>query len=92
MTSDISEFLVGDTLRATWIDSGTSPSPISAALIADSETLVSSATMTDSGNGHYYVDLTLPGTPGYYVVEYKAELNGNPYVRRRRVRAVTVEV
>jgi hypothetical protein len=88
----IKEALIGDTVRFTWVDSGTTASNLYAALYDGAETLVSSRSMTDSGNGHYYADVTLPETPGYYVGELKGTIAGNPYKRRVQVRAVTEEV
>jgi hypothetical protein len=48
--------------------------------------------MVSSGNGHYYADVTLPDTPGYYVGELVAEINGNPYKRRVKLKATHEEV
>ena len=90
----IPNYLTGDTRRVKWVSSGEAPSDISAAFRAGdtSETVVTSATMIDSGNGHYWANLIVPYTPGFYVAETSAVINGYPYRRRLRFRAVMSEV
>jgi hypothetical protein len=83
--------LVGDTRQFTWIDSGTTPSTILHMIYDGNETLVSSQSMTNSGNGHYYA-LAKVNTPGYYVSEWLAMISGNPYKRREKFKAVLIEV
>lgn len=85
-------YLVGDTLKATWVDSGVTPTAISHALYDGAETLVNSVSMTNSGNGHYYALFTLPDTPGFYVSESVATISGYPFKRRIKLRAVKDEV
>ena len=90
--------LVEDTVRATWVSSGTAVNcGISAALITSSgdpptEVLVSSDTATDSGNGHYFRDITLPNTAGWYLVEWRATVDGATFKDRDRFRVITGEV
>lgn len=90
----VPNYLIGDTRRVKWVSSGESPTDISAAFRSgnSSETVVASATMTDSGNGHYWANLTVPNTPGFYVAETLATISGYPYRRRLRFRAVASEV
>ncbi|HKJ88812.1 MAG TPA: hypothetical protein VKA48_09925 [Gammaproteobacteria bacterium] len=89
---NIKRALVGDTVRFTWVNSGTTPGALHLALYDGAETLVSSQTMASSGNGHYYADVTLPDTPGFYVGETFALVDGKDYKRRVKVRAVLGEV
>lgn len=86
------KFLIGDTIQVTWVDSGTTPSAIHFAVYNGSETLVDSATMTSSGNGHYYGFHTVPNSTGNYVVQTKATIDGDPYKRVVNYKAVSGEV
>lgn len=83
--------LVGDTFKQTFIASGTDPSLISAAIISGTETVVSSGLGVNSLNGHFYRNTSV-NTPGYYVSEWKATINGLPYKRRLRFKAILGEV
>lgn len=83
--------LVGDTFKATFINSGGSASPIIASLISGSETIISSGSAVDSGNGHYYRMFTV-NSPGYYVLQWDATISGNTYKRRKRFKAYMNEV
>lgn len=72
-----------------WVFSGQAPTGISVAIVDTSAaTVVTSASMTSSGNGHYYQVLTYPSTPGLYTVEWKATINGKPYRNFERIRCV----
>lgn len=84
--------LIGDTIKVTWINSGQTPSPISAAIYNGSDTLVNSIAMTSSGNGFYYSHYTLPNTPGFYVAETLATIASNPYKNRIKFKATKGEV
>lgn len=92
------EFLCGDTRLITWIDSGVTPSSISAAVYNGSETLVDSGAMVSSVSnqssltGHYYYLHTVPNTPGYYVAETNALISGKTYKDRVVYRAVIRDV
>ncbi len=86
------KFLIGDTLKVSWINSGNTPTPIFAAIYNGSDTLVNSISMTDSGNGHYYSYWTLPNSIGYYVAETIATIGGQPFKRRAPFKAVKGEV
>ena len=85
------EFLIGDTIKATWINSGASPTAVDHTLYSGSETAVSTVTLTDSGNGHFWGYITLPETPGFYVSETIATISSLPFKRRVRLRAKTGE-
>ena len=84
--------LIGDTIQVTWVNSGQTPSPLTAAIYDGSDTIVDSASMVSSGNGHFYHLYTLPNTPGFYVAETLATLAGKPYKNRKTFKAVTGEV
>lgn len=86
------QFLIGDTFAVSWINSGITPTAIHYAVYNGSETLVDSATMTSSGNGHYYGLHTVPNSPGFYVAQTLATIGGKPYKRREKYEAVTYEV
>lgn len=84
--------LIGDTRKVKWISSGASATAIHFAVYNGAETLVDSATMTDSGNGHYYGWHTIPNTPGYYVVQTTATVGGRPFKNRFRYLAMLEDV
>lgn len=89
---NLERFLIGDTMKITWINSGVTPTALVAKLYTGSETVVASSSMTSSGNGHYYAGLTLPNTPGFYVAETLATIDSLPYKRRVKVQAVVEDV
>lgn len=86
------QFLVGDTMKVTWINSGVTPTALVAKLYTGSETVVGSTSMTSSGDGHYFAAMTMPDTPGFYVLETLATIDGFPYKRRVKVQAVVEDV
>lgn len=86
------DFLCGDTIKIRWVNSGVTPSAIIAAAYTGSETIVDSATMVSSGDGHYYHLHTIPNTPGYYVAQTLATISGKPYKNRTAYRAVLMDV
>jgi hypothetical protein len=86
------KYLIGDTMQVTWIDSGTTPSSLHFAVYNGSETLVDSASMTSSGNGHYYGFHTVPNSTGNYAVKTFATISGKPYGRIEIYKAVNGEV
>ncbi len=90
--SSIKETLIGDTIKVTWVDSGVTPTDIFAALYDGSEVLVNSLTMTDSLNGHFFANITLPNSPGFYVAQTLATIESFPYKRRLKVKAILGEV
>jgi len=84
--------LCGNTIKIRWINSGVSPSSLTALVYNGSGTLVDSGAMTSSGDGHYYYLHTIPSTPGYYVTETNATISGKPYKNRTPYRAVITDV
>lgn len=86
------QFLIGDTVEVSWINSGITPSAIHYAAYNGSETLVDSAAMTSSGNGHYFGLHTVPNSAGFYVVYTIATISGKPFKRAEKYEAVTYEV
>ncbi len=82
---------VGDTFKAFWISSGTTPSVITASIITGSETVISSGSGVSSGNGHFYRTFSV-NTPGYYVSQWTATIAGSPYKRKTRFKAILGEV
>lgn len=90
---NIENELVGDTLKATWVNSTNSPSSLNCSVYDGNEILVDSAAMVDSGDGfHFYHNHTIPNTPGWYVVQTLATIGGKPYKRRFKYRAILDEV
>ena len=83
--------LVGDTFKQTFINSGQTASSIIASIVDGSESIVSSGTAVDSGDGHYYA-MAIVSTPGWYVSQWDATISGRPYKRRLRFKAVMNEV
>ncbi len=90
--SSLKKYLVGNTIRFSWISSGDSPTSLTLGIIDGSETVVSSVSMIDSSNGHYFLDQTLPSSSGYFVAEYKADIGGKPYIRRSSFKTIRSEV
>lgn len=86
------QVLIGDTVQVTWVDSGVTPSALHASMWSGSETQVNSTAMTSSGNGHYFGNMTVPNTPGFYVLETLATIDSFPYKRRIKVQATLGEV
>lgn len=91
MAHAIKKYLIGDTVKVTWVHSGAVPSQINAAIFEGEYTVVESSTMTSSGNGHYYHNYTIPDTLGYYFAEVISWVNSNPYKRRVRFSTVREE-
>lgn len=87
----IKDQLAGSTKVVTWVSSGASPSAISTAIFTSSEALVSSMSMTSSGNGHYYANITMPDSNGIYVNEFNATISGDLYKKRFAFRVIKGE-
>lgn len=86
-------FLVGDTVKVTWINSGVAPdSSVTGALWDDDETAVSSFTLSDSGDGHWYAFIRVPNTPGFYRATSKAAIDSNEYKNSIGFRAIEGEI
>jgi len=89
----INRHLIGNTIRLTWVSSDITPSTIIAAVYDKNETLVDSASMVSSGNGHYYHDHTIVDSgQAFYVAQTLATINGKPYKDRKRFQAILGEV
>ncbi|MHB1099293.1 MAG: hypothetical protein ACYCZR_07030 [Burkholderiales bacterium] len=86
------DLLCGDTVKIRWINSGVTPTTLIGAVYTGSETIVDSAAMVSSGDGHYYHLHTVPNTPGYYVAQTLATISGKPYKNRAAYRAVIRDV
>ena len=84
----IKRFEVGDTVKATWVHSGAAMADLHAFVENGSATMVSSATMVDSGNGHYYDFHTLPNSIGNYVMRMEGTNGGKTYKKSFRFRTV----
>ena len=91
MSNGLTEVLVGDTFKQTFINSGSTASPIVASIISGSETIVSSGAGVDSGNGHYFFQ-AMVDTPGYYISQWDATISGNAFKRKQRIKAILNEV
>lgn len=93
MRINVIERTAGSTVKVTWCNTGSVPGQISSALRDRDETLVSSVTASDSGNGFFYAYHTLPTSWGpdithYWMVqEWRAILNSVPYYDRQFIRA-----
>ena len=85
-------FIVGDTVKITWINSGVAPDTIKYAVYDGAETLINSGSMVSSGNGHYFAFSTLPSSAGFYTTETTAEIGGFPFIRRKKIRAIIEDV
>lgn len=88
----IKKYMVGTTIRFTWISSGVTPSDIFCSIYDKNETSIDSGTMVNSGGGHYYHEHTVPNTPGYYVGISEASINGLPYRKFEKYQAIKGEV
>lgn len=88
------DFLCGDTIKIRWINSAATVSSggLIASAFTGSGTLVDSAIMINSGGGHYYHLHTVTDTPGYYVAQTLATIDGKPYKNRMPYRAVLRDV
>jgi len=91
--SRITEFLIGDTVKLTWVNSGVTVSGGPTISLRDgAETIVNTMSLTSSGDGHYYGFMTLPGSSGLYVMESVASISGYPFKRRAALRTILQEV
>ena len=86
------EFTAGNTFKVEWVNSGTTPSALYFAAFTGSETVVESATMISSGNGHYYIFHTVANTPGVYMARTFATISSKPFNKYEQYRVVLPEV
>lgn len=91
MRPAVIEKLAGTTLKATFVNSGATASPISSALLDTTDTLINSVAATSSGNGFYYALHLLPNTAQWLVNEWKATIAVNSYTERQMVRVRKME-
>ena len=87
MSNAFEKYLIGDTAKFTWINSGVSMAP-TMEVFSGSETIVSTGTFVDSGLGHYYYLHTV-SSEGYYRMKATGTANGKPYVRSQKIKGVT---
>lgn len=86
------DFLCGNTITLGWVNSGVTPSDITAKCFTGSETVIDSAAMVQSGTGIYYHLHTVPNTPGFYTLETIATITGKPFKNRLKYQAVLQDV
>jgi len=87
------KYLVGDTIKLTWVSSGDTPDSLVAAIYDGNEILVDSGSMVSSGSGHYYYNYTIPDSGGQYFAGYMtAMVGGVQYRRAVRFRSILGEV
>ena len=84
------KYLVGDTVKFTWINSGVSMSP-TMEVFTGSETVIDTGTFIDSQTGHYYYLFTGPAK-GYDRLKATGATGGKNYIRGLVVKGVTGEV
>lgn len=84
--------LAGTTRELTWVNSGQSPSPISVSILDGTDAIVSSVSMSSSGSGHYYANVTMPASEGFYIAEFNAAIASKPYKKRIPFRTTFEEV
>ena len=87
----IVDVVAGTTLKATWINSGVTPSSLSSALLDAGDAVVNSATPVSSGNGHYFAVHFVPTSQPWYVNRWINFTEGNTYQHRQLVRAHKLE-
>ena len=85
------KILYGHTKKSTWVSSGVTATTIYVAIYDGNESLVTSMSMTSSGNGYYYAVVTYPNTEGFYVEEWNAVVSTKTYKKRERFQIVLSE-
>lgn len=88
----IVEVIAGTTLRATWVNSGVTPSSLSSALLDPNDAVINTYVAASSGNGHYFAVHHVPTSYPWYVNRWFAFIEGNTYQNRQLVRAHKLEV
>lgn len=88
----VSRELIGNTRKVSWVNSGVTVGSLTLTVYANSEVLVDSSAMVDSGNGHWYGLHTIPNTPGFYVVQTLGIISNKPYKNRFKYQAVLEDV
>lgn len=87
-----SDVTAGQSKLMTWVSSGATPSSISVALIDVDELIVTSASMTSSGNGFYHYTMVMSYSPGFYRASFKAIVDGTPYIDEATFRILSGEI
>jgi hypothetical protein len=82
----------GTTRKLTWVSSGVTADSIFVELFSGSETSVASYAGVDSGDGHYYANVLMPNTPGFYAYRWDVTVSGLPYINGGRFRVSANEV
>ena len=90
--SGFKEVVAGSTIKLKFISSGDTFSPIYVDVRNGDETLVHSATMASSGNGHYYYSYTVPTSSGFYSARMKGYVNSLAYIKPEWFRILPMEV
>lgn len=90
MRSPVIEKIGGTTLRVTFTSSGAAPSTISSALLDKNDALVSCGPGVGSLT-NFYFQHQLPTSPGWYINEWKATIQGLNFVERQFIRIRTME-
>lgn len=94
----VKEFIIGDTFQVTWVDSSISALDASSVSIVDgSENLIVSLSLSNSGNGHFYADITLDTSSGFvankhYVARTNVTVGGVPYQRAKKFKVISYTV
>ena len=91
MNTPVRYVTLNSAFRVAWINSGSTPSPITFNILTGSETLVSSYAGVDSGNGHFYADAVVR-TPGLYKGDWWSVLSANTYRNTEYILAFPNEV
>jgi len=86
--------IAGDTIKFTAISSGDTFTSTRMNILTGSETVIASATLSSSGDGHYYYNYTIPysGPPGFYVGEMLMYVNSLSYIKKHRFKVTVGEV
>jgi hypothetical protein len=89
----IVEVIAGTTLKATWINSGTTVSSLDSVLLDGNDAVINTYAAVASGNGHYYAVHHVPSS-GYpwLVNRWIGFIESNTYVYRQLVRVHRLEV
>lgn len=88
----IVELIGGNTLKATWINSGVTPTSLSSALLDRNEVVVNTFVAVASGGGAYFAVHYVPTSDDWYVNRWIAFIDANTYQHRQLVRAHKLEV
>jgi len=86
------DIIGGDTVQLTLTSSGDTFNPAFVSIYDGNETLVHSATMTDSGNGHYFHDYTSVTSDGFYSAKMVGYIGSLSYIRPEWFRITPMEV